>query len=84
MRCAAALAAAALLAGCQTPPSHEQLVREQLGEIVDAQVPDCGTVRVHLRRERLDYHVLCQSGQAYRVRVHADGRVTVTPQAAVD
>ena len=80
-RCAAALMAAGALAGCQTPPAHEQWVREQLGEIVDAQVPDCGAVRVHVRRQRLDYHVVCQSGAAYRVRVTADGRVRVTPEA---
>lgn len=76
-----AILAAGLLAGCQTPPTQEQLVREQLGEIVDAQVPDCGAVRVHVRRQRLDYHVVCQTGAAYRVRVAADGRVRVTPEA---
>lgn len=75
-----ALAAAGVLAGCQTPPTHEQIVHEQLDEIVDAQVPDCGAVRVHVRHQRLDYHVVCQSGGAYRVRVAADGRVRVTPE----
>lgn len=78
--CAAAFVAAGVLAGCQTPPTQEQIVREQLGEIVGAQAPDCGAVRVHLRRQRLDYHVVCQSGAAYRVRVDADGRVRVTPE----
>jgi hypothetical protein len=80
-RCAAALMAAGVLAGCQTPPTQEQVVREQLGEIVAAQVPDCGAVRVHVRRQRLDYHVVCQSGAAYRVRVAADGRVCVMSEA---
>jgi len=80
-RCAAALMTAGVLAGCQTPPTQEQLVREQLGEIVDAQVPDCGAVRVHLRRQRLDYHVVCQSGAAYWVYVAADGRVRVVSEA---
>ena len=75
-----ALVAVGVLAGCQTPPTQEQVVREQLGEIVDAQVPDCGAVRVHVRRQRLDYHVVCQSGAAYRVRVTGDGRVQVTPE----
>lgn len=78
------LAAGLVLAACQTPPSHEQLVDEQLDAIVDAQAPDCGTVRVHQRRQRLDYHVVCQSGAAYRVRVRADGRVEVTPEAATE
>jgi hypothetical protein len=73
--------AAGVLAGCQTPPTQEQLVREQLGEIVDAQVPDCDAVRVHVRSQRLDYYVVCQSGAAYRVRVAADGRVRVMSEA---
>ena len=81
-RCGAALVAAGMLAGCQTPPTQEQLVREQLGDIVATQAPDCGAVRVHVRHQRLDYHVVCQSGNAYRVRVQADGRVTVTPDEA--
>ncbi len=74
------MAAAGMLAGCQTPPTQDQIVREQLGEIVAAQAPDCGAVRVHVRHQRLDYHVVCQSGAAYRVRVAADGRVWVTPE----
>lgn len=82
MRWAAVTLVAALLAGCQTPPSQEQLVREQLTEIVAAQVGDCGVVRAHVREQRLDYHVVCQSGRAYRVRVMADGRVRVTPEEA--
>jgi hypothetical protein len=78
-RCAAALIAVTL-AACQTLPSHEQLVNQQLGEAVATLAPECKSVRAH-RYGRLDYRVECLSGAVYRVRVQADGRVVVTPEA---
>lgn len=79
---AAAGAAAVLAAACQTPPSHEQWVTEQLDAVVAAQAPECGAVRVYRRAQRLEYRVVCQSGAVYRVRVQADGRVKVTEEEA--
>lgn len=79
LRFCAAAVAAGMLGACQTPPSHEQLVAEQLDAIVEAQAPECVAVRMHRRTQRLDYEVVCQSGSVYRVRVQPDGRVTVTP-----
>ena len=67
-----------LLAGCQTPPGHDQWVGEQLDAVVASQAPECGAVLQHQRAQRLDYRVVCQSGNVYRVRVRPDGRVTVT------
>jgi len=69
------------LVACQTPPppSHAELVRSQLAELMSAQQPPCGAVLEYTRHDRLDYRVDCASGQVYRVRVRGDGRVEVTP-----
>jgi hypothetical protein len=70
------------LAACQTappPPPHAEIVRSELTQILASQHPSCGAVRLHSRRDRLDYRVECASGQVYRVRVSADGRVLITP-----
>ena len=79
LRFCAAAVAAGMLGACQTPPSQEQLVAEQLDAIVEAQAPECVAVRKYRRTQRLDYQVVCQSGSVYRVRVQPDGRVTVMP-----
>lgn len=71
------------LAACQTPPpappppTHAEIVRGELSQLL-ADQPSCGTVRRYSRRGKLDYRVDCDSGQVYRVRVSADGRVLVT------
>jgi uncharacterized lipoprotein YmbA len=73
-----ALLLALPLAGCQTaPPTHQQIVRQQMEEIVEAQAPQCVTVREVRRAERFDYRVECDNGQVFDVRVSADGRVRV-------
>jgi hypothetical protein len=74
------------LAGCQTPPpplpSHADIVRSELSQLVGVDEPTCGAVQVHSRQGRLDYRVECSSGQVFHVRVGADGRVRVTALAA--
>jgi hypothetical protein len=75
--CCSVAIVAGMLAACQTPPDHEQLVVEQLEAVVHEQSPECIAVRVHQRVQRLDYRVVCQSGSVYLVRVQPDGRVTV-------
>jgi hypothetical protein len=54
-------------------------VRSELTLILASQHPSCGAVRLYSRRDRLDYRVECASGQVYRVRVSANGRVLITP-----
>jgi hypothetical protein len=78
-----------LLAACQAPPQgpspasppppHAELVRVELDQLVASQQPPCGAVLEYTRHGRLDYRVACESGQVYRVRVSADGRVEVKP-----
>jgi len=75
-----------LVAACQAPPQeppqpppHAELVRGELAQLVASQQPPCGAVLEYTRHGRLDYRVACRSGQVYRVRVSADGRVEVTP-----
>jgi hypothetical protein len=75
-----------LLAGCQTlppapPPTHAEIVRGELSQLLASDHPSCGAVQLYSRHDRLDYRVECASGQVYRVRVSADGRVRVTPYA---
>jgi hypothetical protein len=75
-----------LLAACQTPPplppTHAEIVREQLTLILATQHPSCGEVQRYSRQERLDYRVECASGERFRVRVSGDGRVLITPATA--
>jgi hypothetical protein len=67
------------LAACQiTPPTHEQIVRRQMEEIVEAQQPQCVAVREVRRAQRFEYRVECDNGQVFDVRVSDDGRVRVT------
>jgi hypothetical protein len=73
------------LTACQAPAGpapHADLVRDQLAEVVGQQTPHCGAVLEYLRHGRRDYRVECASGQVYRVRVSADGRVVVKPYEA--
>jgi hypothetical protein len=78
----AALLLALPLAGCQTaPPTHQQIVHQQMGEIVEAHAPQCVVVREVRRTQRFDYRVECDNGQVFDVRVSADGRVRVQPAA---
>jgi len=70
------------LAACQSPSKtapHGNLMREQLAQVVGQQSPPCGAVLEYVRHGRLDYRVECASGQVFRVRVGADGRVVVKP-----
>lgn len=85
MRAAVALLGLLALAGCQTPPPEPppdplqaQIVREHLAQLLAEQLPACGEVSQYRRQDRLDYRVECSSGQAFRVRVLADGRVLIT------
>ena len=72
-----------LLAACAAPPapppSHADIVRSELAELLTTDQPSCGAVRLYSRRGRLDYRVECASGQVFRARVSADGRVSITP-----
>lgn len=70
-----------LLTACQTPPppTHDEIVRDHLAQILATQQPGCGAVRVYSRSGRLDYRVECASGQVYRVRVSGSGHVLITP-----
>ncbi len=71
-----------LLAACATPPpSHADIVRGELAEMLATDQPNCGLVRLYSRRGRLDYRVECTSGQVFRVRANADGHVLITPYA---
>jgi hypothetical protein len=81
------LGLACVLAGCQAPPAapapptHAEIVRAELTQLLAADQPACGAVLLYSRRGRLDYRVECDSGQVYRVRVSPDGRVLITPYA---
>jgi hypothetical protein len=80
--CGALCLTVCLLAACQTPPpppTHEEIVLDHLSQILAAQQPSCGAVRVYSRSGRLDYRVECASGQVYRVRVSGSGHVLITP-----
>lgn len=77
---AAALACLGL-AGCQTtpPPTHAQVIREHLAQLIGAQPAPCGAVQAYSSDQRLRYRVECQSGDVYGVGVKPDGRVSVEP-----
>lgn len=71
------------VAACQapapTPTPHAALLRADFAALLADLQPPCGAVQEYTRHGRLDYRVVCASGQAYRVRVSADGYVRVTP-----
>jgi hypothetical protein len=72
-----AASATALLTACQTVPPHDDIVRDHLTAIVSTQVPQCVAVRSVQRAHRLDYRVVCDSGEVFDVRVDAQGRVQI-------
>ena len=77
--CGVTLCALAACQGTAGPTSHADVMREHLAQVVGQQTPPCGAVLEFSRHGRLDYRVACASGQVYRVRVSADGRVVVKP-----
>ena len=73
-----------VLAACQTPPppptpTHAEIVRDQLAQLLATQYPTCGAVRLYSRGNQLDYRVECASGQVFRVSVSSSGRVLIAP-----
>jgi len=77
--CVLALGSLAACQGPAGPAPHADVMREQLALVVGQQTPPCGAVLEFVRHGRRDYRVDCASGQVYRVRVNADGRVVVKP-----
>jgi hypothetical protein len=77
--CGLALWSLAACQGLVGPAPHDDLMRTQLAQVVGKQTPPCDAVLEYSRHGRLDYRVECASGQVYRVRARADGRVEVKP-----
>ena len=71
------LACVALAACESTPLTHGAIVRSQLAQAVQAQGKPCDDVVAYARNGLLDYRVQCGSGQVYRVRAGADGRIEI-------
>jgi hypothetical protein len=75
-------ALALCLAACASaPPSrtHADIVRDQLTSIIALKGSPCGPVIDYVVDERLDYRVVCASGDVYRIRVRSTGHVETTP-----
>jgi hypothetical protein len=72
--------AASALAACSSPPaqppSHEQIVRDELAGIIVLQGLPCTAVLGYSLDQRLQYQVSCATGERYRVRVSPIGRVS--------
>ena len=75
-------ALALCLAACASPPPprpHAEIVREQLTSIIALKGSPCDQVIDFVVDERLDYRVVCASGDVYRIRVRSAGQVETTP-----
>jgi hypothetical protein len=73
---AAGLTATIVWAG--TP--HDEKVRKDLFAVIALQGHPCGEVISVQPLDAQDYLATCRTGERYRVRVDADGRVRVEPQ----
>jgi len=68
----------ATLLGCHRPmesPSHEEIMRAGLEEIISEQGSTCGSVLSYTVDDRLDYRVECESGDVYRIHIDQEGLV---------
>ena len=77
-----ALLASFALASCRNdpePPSHEEIIRADLPEILALQGASCGEVRSYEVDEYLNYRVECVSGEVFRIHVTSEGHVDVKP-----
>lgn len=70
-----------LLASCggQEPPSHDDIIAADLAEILTLQGLSCEEVASYTLQDRLDYRVVCKSGDVYRIHVSAQGHVMGKP-----
>jgi hypothetical protein len=72
----------ALLIACgqaTEPPSHDEIMREDLGKIISVRESNCGSVLGYTVDDRMDFRVECESGEVYRIHVSPEGRVNVDP-----
>jgi hypothetical protein len=71
---------AVLLAACgetEKPLSHEEIIRADLAEILELQGLSCKEVVKFEASDRLDYKVVCDSGNQYRIHVSEEGHVNI-------
>lgn len=61
--------------------SHEEIIRADLTEILALQGSSCGEVISYSAGERMNYLLVCENGEAYRVRVSPEGQVGVKKHA---
>jgi hypothetical protein len=59
--------------------SHDEIVRGDLASIIALQGSPCGAVVEFVLDERLQYRVICETGDSYRIRVSAARHVTADP-----
>jgi len=59
---------------------HEDIIREDLGEIIALQDAECGSVLSYSTDAPLNYRVTCESGHVYVIRVSPEGQVNVNSQ----
>jgi hypothetical protein len=73
------LLAALVLAACREapPPSHEEIVRAHLGEIIELQGSPCGQVLDYTLDDRFNFRIRCKTGDVYRIHVNAEGHIGV-------
>ena len=78
----ATLVLSSLLLACEhstEPPSHEEIMLEDLGRIISVRESNCGSVVSYTVDDRMDFRVECESGDFYRIHVSPEGLVNVDP-----
>jgi hypothetical protein len=70
-----------LIACSSSPPqpSHAEIVRGELANIIAIQGWPCGEVIDYTANDRMDYKVVCKTGHVYRIEVTSAGYVDARP-----
>ena len=77
-----ALAALALfiLQACTEPPSHEEIIREDLLDIIETLGEPCEQVSDFEAQPEISYSVNCETGDQYMISVSPEGKVHISSQ----
>lgn len=63
-------------------PSHGQIVRSELSNIMAVNGAPCGEVIDYTLNERMNYKVVCQTGHVYRIKIVPGGYLEASPHEA--
>lgn len=69
--------ASMFLQACTEPPSHEEIIREDLLEIIETLGEPCGQVVGFEAKPGISYSVTCETGDHYEISVSPEGKINI-------